>query len=693
MAFPLIYFIPAAAVAAGSILHKGTKKLHAAYVEKKKDMENRHQNFFSYLKEKNASLFSAKNRSQSKELISDDNLQTFKRPDEKEINRDIGITLVSMGFAMGAMSYPFFGLFTCVGLIYVTRIVFINAWKLLKSGRVGVDILTSLSILGCLASGYFFVGGLIILIFLLSIKLLIKVSDDSREKLTDVFSQIPNFVWMKIDGAEVQVPFQDVRENDLVIVNAGETIPVDGIIAEGMASIDQHILTGEAAPAEKNEGDKVFALTTALSGRIVVRVEHAGKDTTVSKIGDILDQTIDFQSTTELRALRLADRTVPPTMVMSGAALLLTGPHGAIGVLTAHFKYRFMLVTPVSLMNFLKAASKNGILIKDGRSLDLLPKVDTLVFDKTGTLTDEQPKIGAIRRCADYSEEDVLRYAALAESKQTHPIAMAIMKEAGDLDIPIFDDSDYRAGYGITVRTDGNTVHVGSRRFMQACKISLPQDMVKMQESCHDKGHSLVITALNKKAIGAIELIPALRPEAAEVVRSLQKLPQIKEMYIISGDHETPTRVLAEQLGIKHHFSEILPEDKAEIIKKLREEGKFVCYVGDGINDALAMKNSNLSVSLRGASTIATDTARIVLMDHGLRQLPFIFDLAADFQKDSNLMFALIASPTAIGIGGVFLFGTGIIGTTMLGFTGLLAATGVAMMPLLKYSNKEDRKT
>jgi len=284
----------------------------------------------------------------------------------------------------------------------------------------------------------------------------------------------------------------------------------------------------------------------------------------------------------------------------------------------------------------------------------------------------------------------VLIYTAAAESKQTHPVAMAITKEAEKrgLDIPDFDNSDYHAGYGITVRIDGKTVHAGSSHFMKACGIHLPQDIVKMQEECHAKGHSMVITAVSQNVAGAIELIPALRPEAAEVIRSLKNLPQIKEMYIISGDHETPTRILAQQLGVENYFAEILPEDKAEIIKKLREEGKFVCYVGDGINDALAMKNSNLSVSLRGASSIAADTARIVLMDHGLKQLPFIFDIAHDFQKNSNVMFALIASPTVIGIGGVFLFGTGVVGTTALGLSGLLAATGVAMTPLLKYSKQ-----
>jgi Cu2+-exporting ATPase len=689
MPFPIIYFLPAAAVSVGSILCKQTKKMVTAYAAKKTEGRYRHQGDLD-LKKKTISQMGSKDNLQPIQDVYADKMKEYRRSDGKTINRAIIITLISMGCAVYAASYPFLGLFSSIGILYATRPVFMQAIKMLKSGRVGVDMLSAFAISGCIISGYLLVANLVNLIFFFSLKLYIKVASDSKGKLTDVFTQIPNFVWMRIGETEVQVPFQDVREGDMLIVNAGETIPVDGIINEGMASVDQHILTGEAAPAEKTVGEKVFALTTVLSGRIEVKVEQAGKQTAVSKIADILDQTLDFQSTTELRVLYLADRTVPPTLIMSGAALIFSGPYMAISVVAAHFKYNFILVSPISLMNFLKIASDNGVLIKDGRSLDLLPQVDTIVFDKTGTLTKEKPVVGTIRCCRNYNEDDVLIYTAAAESKQTHPIAMAIIKEAEDrnLHIPNFDSSDYHAGYGINVRIAGKSVHVGSARFIKICGISLPQNIIEMQEACHNKGHSLVITAVNQEVAGAIELIPALRPEALEIIRSLRNLNQIKDMYIISGDHETPTRVLAQHLGIKHYFSEILPEKKAKIIKSLREEGKFVCYVGDGINDTIAMKYSNLSVSMRGASRIATDTARIVLMTGGLRLLPFIFDLAQDFQKNSNLMFALIGSPTVIGIGGAFLFGTGIIGTTLLCMVGLLAAAGVAVMPLFSYSKK-----
>ncbi|ETR69149.1 MAG: hypothetical protein OMM_04123 [Candidatus Magnetoglobus multicellularis str. Araruama] len=298
------------------------------------------------------SLVGSKGDLQPIQDVYTDKMKEYRRSDGTFVNRAILATLISMGFALYAPYYPFFGFLSSIGIIYAVRPVFIQAYRMLKMGRTGVDLLSSFAILGCIISGYFFIANLVNLIFLFSLKLFIKVSSDSKGKLTDVFSQIPDFVWICIGETEAQIPFRDVKEGDMIVVNAGETIPVDGMITEGMASVDQHLLTGEAVPAEKTVGEEVFALTTVVSGRIVVKVEHAGKDTVVSRIGNILDQTVDFQSKTELRVLYLADKTVPPTLIVSGAALIFSGPFMAISVIASHFKYRFMLVSPISLMNF-----------------------------------------------------------------------------------------------------------------------------------------------------------------------------------------------------------------------------------------------------------------------------------------------------------------------------------------------------
>ena len=276
---------------------------------------------------------------------------------------------------------------------------------------------------------------------------------------------------------------------------------------------------------------------------------------------------------------------------------------------------------PISVLNFLQMTSQEGILIKDGRALELLSEVDTIVFDKTGTLTEEQPHVGAIYTCHSINENELLTYAAAAEYKQTHPIARAIQQEAlnRELRLPEIEKTTYEIGYGLKVRLNEKVVLVGSKRFMEMSEITIPSEINAIQQQCNEHGYSLVYVALDGQLAGAIELHATIRPEAKHIISELRQ--RGFEIYIISGDHEKPTKKLAQEVGIEHYFAETLHENKATLIEALQKEGKAVCFVGDGINDSIALKKANVSVSLRGASTIATDTAQIVLMNENLTQL------------------------------------------------------------------------
>ena len=320
--------------------------------------------------------------------------------------------------------------------------------------------------------------------------------------------------------------------------------------------------------------------------------------------------------------------------------------------------------------------------------MELLDQVDTLVFDKTGTLTETQPHVGKIYCCAHYDEDEILRFAAAAESKQTHPLAKAILQEAEkrQLILPTINDSEYKIGYGLTVEMDGRQIHVGSERFMVAENLPMPADLQEKQVLCNQEGYTLVVIAVDNQVVGGIELLPTIRPEAKKVISQLKKRRNIKSMYIISGDNEIPTRKLAQELGIDNYFAETLPENKAGLIEQLQQEGHFICYVGDGINDSIALKKSQVSVSLRGASTIATDTAQIILMDQGLNHLDSLFDLAGNFNANMKGTFAILLLPAIIGVSGAFLLGFGIGQTLALNIVGLLLGLGNSMTPLLKDS-------
>jgi len=379
---------------------------------------------------------------------------------------------------------------------------------------------------------------------------------------------------------------------------------------------------------------------------------------------------------------------VPMRFMLIAISLPLLGVTGGLAVLGARFGSQMRITGPLGMLNFLQIASHNGILVKDGRSLELLSKVDTVVFDKTGTLTEEQPSVGTIFTCNGYHREDVLANAATAESRQTHPIALAILAEAKKhkLDLAKTSDVQYEVGYGIQVSLAERLIQVGSNRFMQMEGITIPPEIQSSEHQAHKLGYSIVYVAIERQLAGAIELRPTVRPEAKEIVQYL-KQRQINT-YIISGDHEKPTQILAEQLGIEHYFAETLPENKAALVEQLQSEGKFVCFVGDGINDSIALKKADVSISLSGASTIATDTAQIILMDKTLNQLTYAFGIADDWETNMRGAFLYSMIPQTITVLGAYFLGFGIISSLALNLIGLSMGVRNAMLPLYQHQNR-----
>lgn len=603
-------------------------------------------------------------------------------------NRDLTIASAALGVAIaGSLFYPPLQLLSIPGLLYAVRKMFTNSYQTLrKEGKVHVNSLVSISVMGCLFSGYIVAAAMSGFFYTFSQKLLSQIKNDSKESLVNIFRQSAGTAWVMLDGTEVQVPIQQVQRGDRVIVNAGELIPVDGIIQQGMASIDQQMLTGEAQPVEKSVGDTVFALTLLLSGQIIVEAKHVGEETTAAQIGQLLNRTTDFKNSVQLRSESVVQKTVWPTLILCALSVPLVGPMGAVAIITAHCGNRMTTIGGVGILNYFRILSRYGILVKDGRSMELLRHVDTVVFDKTGTLTQEQPTVATIHTCAGYDESTVLRLAAAAEYKQTHPIARAILNAAAarTLDLPPIADAAYKVGYGLSVQIGDNLVRVGSSRFIEGEGIALPASIQQAQSACYAQGHSLVLVAVGEAVVGALELLPTLRPEAKAIIQGLRQR-KIKSIVIISGDHEAPTRKLAEELGVDRYFAQTLPQNKAAILEQLQAEGRSICYIGDGINDTIALKKAQVSVSLRGASAAATDTAQIILMDQSLKQLCRLFDLSKEFSATLENSLGLILLPVALGIGGVYFAGLQVAQVLLIKQVFTFVSLGNAMWPLQKY--------
>lgn len=588
---------------------------------------------------------------------------------DEEVKTQNELQRVSVGVALAAGGLFFFPL-QLAGLACVVPIAvdfYKSSYRHLRyDRRVSADVLSSVLLAGAFIGGFFVTVNLGAWFVVFVRWLALKTESQARQHTIDLFGRRARTAWLVLNGVEVETPTERIQVGDVIAVQAGQMVTLDGVVVEGSASIDQRMLTGEAQPADKGPGDTVFAATVALSGRIRVRVERAGDTTTAAEITRILTDTADFKESLTSRADAFNDKMALPFLALSAASLPFIGLSSALSVLQATPGYRMVLYGPMSMLSYLQLAAKAGILIKDGRSLELLQKVDTVVFDKTGTLTIEQPQVRHIHACNGFSPETILTYAAVAEAKQTHPIARAILDEAASRDIEIdpSDEVEYEIGYGISVKLDGKTVRVGSGRYMALNGIEAPEDIRQLGERVHLTGDSLVLVAIDQTIGGAIVLQPAVREEAHSIVAQLKA--RGLRLYIMSGDHEGPTRSLARRLHLDGYFAEVLPAGKADLVRRLQSEGRNVCFVGDGINDAIALKSANVSVSLHGATTIAVDTAQVVFMSGNLGRLPHLFELADQFRANMNVNFMAATIPSAMIVAGALFFGLGFMAAMIL---------------------------
>jgi Cu2+-exporting ATPase len=612
---------------------------------------------------------------------------------EKYHDHYFKVSSIGMGLAATSYIYPPLTILS-IGVIGYTVFPIVRQTEnsLLKERRINNELVTSIVNIMTLAMGQYFACALQSWVYHLGDKMVTKSKDVSTQMLTNVFDRQPSKVWVLKDLMEIEISLEALRINDIVVVRTGEVIPIDGIITEGMARVDQHALTGESVPAEKGIGDKAFAATIIISGRICIKVEKTGLETTVAKLSEILNHTADFKTSLQLKGEKLSDQVAAPLLSLGLLSLPILGASSATVILFSAPTNTIKIFPSLQTFNHLTLVSNKGILIKDGRALEELTKIDTILFDKTGTLTKGEPKIGQIILCSDEGENEILTYAASAERRLMHPIARAIMKKAEEqhLKLPEIEEANYKIGYGVTVNFNHQVIKVGSARFMTLEGIALPQKIEEAKARSQEEGVSLVMVAVNHQIKGAIEIQPQVRPEVKQIISQLRQ-HGIQQISIVSGDSKPPTKKLAATLGMDNYFYEVLPQDKAALVEKLQKAGRRVCFVGDGINDAIAMKKANVSISLRGATSIATDVAQVVLMDGSLSHLYDIFDISTKLNTrlQHSLLFwagyGIINLTTAL-----LLPKAGVLTSTLFYGTAFGIGMGHAMYPLRQLEHKKD---
>ena len=616
-------------------------------------------------------------------------LEDFQEEYRKRTDHYLGVTVVATGVSFLSIIYPPAGLVSTLLLTYLAVPVFKAGYhSVFSEKRVRFATVDAIVWAALLISGLNVLNSVSALVYFGTYRLVRNSTDRSRQKISNAFAVTPRKVWVVHDGQELEVEFESLQVGDVLVLQAGELAPIDGRIVQGMAAVDQRMLTGEAHPVEKLVGDRISATTLVVSGRICVEVERTGAETQAASIQSIIDRTTDFTSTVETRAVVFSDSLAMPTMVAGGLTTVVFGPSSGSAVLGSNFSDVNRLSAPLGMLNFLEVALDHGILVKDGRCLEVLRDVDTVIFDKTGTLTLDQPHVGTIHVFGDHDADALLRFAAAAEAKHVHPIARAIMAEARSRNITAqeLDEASYEMGLGVRVSLQQHVVHVGSARFMQLSgnlfrETGRADDLMAFAA---EHGATIIYVAVDGCVEGALELHSTLRPEAMTTIKRLRD--RGLEIVIVSGDHEGPTRSLAHRIGIQKYFSEILPGDKAEIVRKLRDEGRSVCFVGDGVNDSVALKTSNVSISIHGASDAAIDVAGVVLLDGTLNSLAALFELSDEVHRIQKLDYYVSSVPGVAGVAGVIFLGFGMAATLTMFIGSVSAAVLLAMWP--KYSRK-----
>ncbi len=510
-----------------------------------------------------------------------------------------------------------------VALVLSVPVIYEGVATLFR-GEIKVEVLDGAAVLFSLAMADYFTAASIV--FLLSVgEYLEEMSEDRTTGLLKSLlkPQVEN-IWIEVDGQELEIPLHQAQIGDRVICGSGELVPLDGTVVSGEGSINTSSITGESVPIHVGPGSEILSGSVVEEGRIVFTAGKVGSETSMARISTFLENSLRYESQSQKRSDELADKLVPVTFGLGLGLLALTrNLQKAAAVLTVDYSCAIKLTNPVAVRVAMYTAANQGVLLKGAQAMDMLARVDTLVFDKTGTLTMGNLQVTDICTLNGYSEDEVLILAASAEEHYSHPIASTVLQAAEDRNLVLAPTSqvDFIVAHGVSAYIDDKNVLVGSRHFVEedegvSCA-AVSGDVDRLQE----QGKSILYVACDGELVGIIGLRDELRPEAGRVLEQL-KQTGIERIVILTGDAERTAKALADQLpAVDEVHWELKPEDKAEKVGRLQEEGAKVGFIGDGVNDAPALVSADLGVCLPDGADLAKESAQVILLRDDLECL------------------------------------------------------------------------
>ena len=516
---------------------------------------------------------------------------------------------------------------------------------------------------------YYEVTGVILALHTLGLFLEERSKGQMSSAIEKLVNLAPKTARVIRNGVEQEITVDEVALGDVIRVRPGESMPVDGVVVEGRTSVDESMLTGESIPVEKESGDEVTGASINKNGSIDYRATRVGSDTTLSQIIKLVEDAQGSKAPIARMADIITGYFVPIVIalaVLAGIAWLIAGQSGIfvlsviITTLVIACPCALGLATPTSIMVGTGKGAEHGVLIKSGEALETTHNLDTIVFDKTGTLTEGKPIVTDILVTPLITKENLLYYAASGETGSEHPLGEAIVQKSKEENMTLAKPDHFEAipGHGIRVEIEGKDMYSGNRKLMQEQKIDL-SSMEKESDRLADEGKTPMYLSVDGELAGIIAVADTLKENSMKAVKELRR--RGVEVIMITGDNKRTAKAIAKQVGIDSVLSEVLPEDKAEEVKKLQEAGKEVAMVGDGINDAPALAQADVGIAVGSGTDVAIESADIVLMRNDLTAVLTAIDLSHATLRNikQNLFWAfaynLVGIPVAMGL--LYIFG------------------------------------
>src|SRR5690554_2556863 len=532
----------------------------------------------------------------------------------------------------------------------------LRAWQASRQKMFSIELLVTIAVIGALIIGEYVESAAVTFLFLFGAFLEGRSLEKARASLKSLMEMAPLEATVIRDGIRSIIMAEEVVENDLVVIQTGEKIPIDGRVISGSASVNEAAITGESVPASKAKDDQVFSGSILDSGYLEVIAENVGEDTIFSKIIELVEEAQEGKAKTQRFLEKFATIYTPGILVLSVLVAIITRDvHLALTFLVIACPGALVISAPVSIVAGIGNGARNGILIKGGEVMENLAKINAMVFDKTGTLTRGRPEVTAVKAFG-IDEKELLLMAAEAEVISEHHLGRAIVKEAERKGLKLLNkptEVNVLKGRGIEVNLNGKPLYIGNRKGLSQNEIPIEIEVESYATEQEKAGNTAVFIADDKKVMGIISIADTIREKAVDTMHHL-KTVGIEHLVMLTGDNKHTANIVGEQLGMDCIFAELLPEDKALKVKSCMGKGRKLAMVGDGVNDAPAIASADVGIAMGVAGTdIAMETADVVLMADNLDKLVHALKLSKATVRNMKQNMFIAVGTVALLLAGV----------------------------------------